>query len=182
MNAALYGYAIPAAVAAFGVVCTAFDISRRRIPNIVTFPTMMLGLVLHAMCGGWKDLASSFAALVLCGVAFLIVYLAGGMGAGDVKMIAAEGCLLGLSNAGTLLALTTICGGVLALCMAVRYGRLRQTLANMMALSSHHVRNGLTPHPDINVLNQQTLRLPYALAITAGSMFTLCVNTPRVTG
>ena len=39
----------------------------------------------------------------------------------------------------------------------------------MYALALHHRTMGLTPHAQFNISNEQTLRLPYALAIAAGS-------------
>jgi prepilin peptidase CpaA len=110
---------------------------------------------------------------MLCGASSLVFHLAGGMGAGDVKLIAAEDCLLGLAIVAFLLTCTALCGDVLALALAMRHGRLRETLSNVEAVTSHHTRNGLAPHPELNVLNQSTLRLPYTLAIAAGSILTI---------
>lgn len=160
-----------------GAVC---DARTRRIPNLLTFPVMLIGLGLH-MAGGWREGLSSLGALVVCGLVFLIFYLAGGMGAGDVKLIAAEGCLLGLSNAVALLALTAIAGGVLAIAYAAFRGKVRETCMNVLALVSHHARRGLQAHPELHVLNAATLRLPYALAIGAGSVTTLYLQTTQVT-
>ena len=165
------------AIAVAAVVCsliaTVTDLRSRRIPNWLTFAAIIIGLALHLCAGGWSDLGRSISAFLLCGAVFLLFNLAGGMGAGDVKLIAAEGCLLGLPNAGVLLACTAICGGILALGLAVSRGRLRQTLGNVLALTVHHSRHGLMPHPELNVLNQSTLRLPYALAIAGGAMLTI---------
>ena len=99
------------------------------------------------------------------------------MGAGDVKLIAAEACLLGLPSAGSLLLYTALNGGVMALALAIQRGRLRQTLANVLVLTSHHTRSGLQPHPELNVLNANTLRLPYALAIASGCLLTLLLQS-----
>jgi prepilin peptidase CpaA len=107
---------------------------------------------------------------------FLIFYLAGGMGAGDVKLIAAVGCLCGLHDVPFLLALTGISGGVMAVCLALAHGRLKQTFLNVVALVSHHGSEGLTPHPELNVRNTSTLRLPYALAIFAGCALTFVLQ------
>ncbi len=123
---------------------------------------------------------SSFGSLLLCGTVFLVFYLAGGMGAGDVKLIAAEGCLLGLANAASLLILTALAGGVLAAVYAWKQGQLKQTFVNVATLAIHHSQEGLTPHPELNVQNVQTLRLPYALAIAAGCVLTLSLQSPRV--
>jgi prepilin peptidase CpaA len=162
----------PASATLCALVGSVFDVKSRRVPNLVTGTGFMLGLSIHLAFGGWRQLFSAIAAALICGAVFLVFYLAGGMGAGDVKLIAAVGCLAGLSHVAYLLVLTAL-GGVMAVCLAVMRGRLRETFSNVAVLASHHTQEGLRPHPDLNILNVQTLRLPYALAIAAGSILTL---------
>lgn len=163
----------PAAAVACAVAGSVFDVKSRRIPNFITFPSMLLGLAMHLAIGGWHQLLSSLAAGLICGVAFLVFYIAGGMGAGDVKLMAAVGFIAGLPHVAYLLVLTALAGGVMAVGLAVYRGRLQQTIMNVGALAQHHSHEGLQPHPDLNVLNNDTLRLPYGLAIAAGSLLTL---------
>ena len=54
-------------------------------------------------------------------------------------------------------------------------GRLKQTLSNVAALASHHKEEGLKPHPDLHVMNANNLRLPYGVAIAAGSTIMFCL-------
>jgi len=136
-------------------------------------PAFLFGLALHLALGGWGQLFTALAAGVICGLVFLLFYLAGGMGAGDVKLIMAVGCIAGLSHVAYLLVLTALSGGAMAIVLAVARGRLQQTLTNVGALASHHGHEGLQPHPEINLSNSETLRLPYALAIAGGSLLTL---------
>ncbi len=165
----------PAAAMLCAFIGAGFDLKSRRIPNFVTGPAILLGLLLHTSIDGWQGFLTSLASGLLCGVVFLIFYLAGGMGAGDVKLITAAGCLAGLSHAAYLLVLTSLAGGVMALAFALVRGRLKETLCNVLALTSHHSQAGLVPHPEINVLNTNTLRLPYGVAIAAGSSLTFCL-------
>jgi prepilin peptidase CpaA len=155
------------------LVGSVYDVKSRRIPNFVTFPSMLIGLALHLALGGWKQLLLSLAAGLLCGTAFLLFFIAGGMGAGDVKLMTAVGCIAGLPHVAYLLVLTALSGGVMALCLAVSRGRLKETISNVGAIASHHSQEGLAPHPDINLSNVTTLRLPYALAIASGCLITL---------
>ena len=180
MHHLLVQFVLPGSSLGCALAAAVFDVRSRRIPNLLTGPAMLAGLALHLGTGGWREMLSSFAALLLCGAVFLFFHLAGGMGAGDVKLIAAEGCILGLANAPSLLVLTAIAGGVLAVAYAWKHGRLRQTCGNVAALTAHHAQKGLTPHPELNVRNADTLRLPYALAIAAGCILTVSLQATRV--
>lgn len=163
----------PAAATVCALIGSVFDVKSRRIPNFITMPAFLFGLALHLALGGWRQLLSSLAAGLICGLVFLVFYLAGGMGAGDVKLILAVGCIAGLSHVAYLLVLTALSGGVMAIVWAVARGRLQQTIMNVGELATHHRHEGLQPHPDLNIKNVATLRLPYALAIAGGSMLTL---------
>jgi prepilin peptidase CpaA len=151
-----------------------YDVKSRRVPNFLTLPAICFGLILHFVVGGWSQLGSAAAAGLLCGLIFLVFHLAGGMGAGDVKLMAAVGCIAGFSYIGQLLIFTSLAGGVMAVALALYRGRLKNTLVNICALAVHHSIAGLAPHPEFNVGNAQSLRLPYALAIAAGSALSLC--------
>jgi prepilin peptidase CpaA len=166
----------PAAASICAVVGSVFDVKSRRVPNLLTGPSILFGLLLHLSLDGWRNMLVSAAAGLICGLIFLLFYLAGGMGAGDVKLITAVGCICGLHYIVGLLAFTAIAGGVMAAGFALACGRLKQTFLNVIELITHHRASGLTPHPEINVLNGSTLRLPYALAITAGCALTLCLQ------
>lgn len=150
------------------------DVRERRIPNRVTFPAMLVGLVLHGLIGGWAGLGGSVLAGSIAGLIFLVFYLAGGMGAGDVKLMAAVGCIGGLSPLASVVIATAIAGGIFALVLSVYHGRVRRTLRNVRDLIQHHRQQGFTPHPDLNLTSGDTLRLPFALPIAAGCLFTFC--------
>lgn len=154
-----------------GAAC---DAASRRVPNLVSLPAALAGLALHFALGGWRQLASSLAAGMLCFGLFLAFHLAGGMGAGDVKLIAAAGCLAGLPHVASLLLGTALAGGSMAICLALYRRRLIQTMSNLGALFVHHRTAGLRPHPGLNIASAGAVRLPYAVAIAAGAAWTLC--------
>jgi prepilin peptidase CpaA len=168
-----FGY--PAASLLCATIGAIYDVRSRRIPNFVTVPAIALGLLLHFILGGWTQFASAAAGGLICGAIFFVFYLAGGMGAGDVKLITAVGCVSGLSLVGYLLILTSLAGGVMAIGLILYRRRIRETILNMWALAVHHKTMGLTPHPEFNIRNARTLRLPYGLAIAAGSALSLCM-------
>jgi len=152
-----------------------FDIRSRRIPNALTGSAIVAGLAGHALLDGLSGLTTSFEAGLLCGLVFFLFFLAGGMGAGDVKLMTALGCMMGISNVASLMLLTALSGGVLAVGLALARGRMKETLSNMGSLLVHHCAHGVAPHPDLNLDNPQTLRLPYGVAIASGSILTVLI-------
>lgn len=168
-------FVYPAAALLCATIGAVYDVRSRRVPNFVTLPAIAFGLLLHFTLGGFGQLATAAAAGLICGLIFVVCYLAGGMGAGDVKLITAAGCNAGLASIGHLLILTSLAGGVMALGLALYRRQLKETVLNMCTLAVHHKTRGLTSHPELNINNARTLRLPYALAIAAGSALSLCL-------
>lgn len=81
-------------LAVVGVAVT-IDIKTRRIPNWLTVPTFVAGLLYHIITGGWSGLGFALGGF---GVGFgilLILWLIGGGGGGDVKLMGAIGAWLG---------------------------------------------------------------------------------------
>ena len=157
--------------ASVGAVC---DVRTRKIPNRLTGPAILIGLALHLVLGGWHSMNTAALAGLIGGAVFVVFHIAGGMGAGDVKLMAAVTCLAGLDHVAEILIATALMGGVFAVVLALSRGRLKATLANIGILAVHHGTSGLTPHSDINVNNPETLRLPYGIAIAAGAAVSFC--------
>ena len=154
------------ACALIGAAC---DIRSRRIPNWLTGTSILLGLTLHLSLEGWIALGTATLAGAIGGGVFLLFYLGGGMGAGDVKLMAAVSVIVGLGHVGEVLLATTLLGGLFAVVFALFNGRLKDALANVVTLITHHGKAGLTPHPELNITNPLTLRLPYGIAVAAGA-------------
>jgi prepilin peptidase CpaA len=90
------------------------DIKWRKIPNVLTFPVILIGLTAHGFKGGVLGLIYSVEGLFL-GLALLIVfYFLGMMGAGDVKLMGAVGSLLGPAGIFKAFLFTAIVGGIYA--------------------------------------------------------------------
>lgn len=166
-------FEFPALAALCSVVAACFDIKSRRIPNLLVGPALLLSFVLHLCFGGPRGLLDSVEACLAGGAIFLAFYLLGGMGAGDVKLVACVCSIAGLASVPSILVITGLAGGVMAIVLAARHGRLRQTLVNVAGLTTHHLQHGLSQHPELNVRNETTLRLPYGVAVAVGCTITL---------
>ena len=155
------------------------DVQRGRIPNGLTYTAMVLGLGLRAASGGWRSALDGLAAGLIGGGVFLIFFLVRGMGAGDVKLMTAVGVWSGLHHLAAVMIATALAGGVLALGLIVFHKQASRTLRNLGALFRFHILSGLTPHPEINLQNPQALRVPYALAIAAGTIYVHGISLMR---
>jgi prepilin peptidase CpaA len=172
MTAAL----LPPFTAAVALGAGVMDIYTRRVSNWLTLSAFVGALVLQYSHGGAHALGYALLAALLAGGVFLVFFMAGGMGGGDVKLMAAVAAGIGLPDTGALLVLTALSGGVMAVVLAMRHGRLRNTVINVGTIAAHHCHAGLEPHPELHVYNPRTLRLPYALAIAAGVLLTLSLQ------
>ncbi len=96
-------------------LCALCDVRTGRIPNKITFSCMLVGLAINTVCSGFKGLCSACFG-ILVGVLLLIIPFAlGGMGAGDVKMLAAIGAINGSEFVLQAFLFGAVAGGILAL-------------------------------------------------------------------
>ena len=94
-----------------------FDLTKNKIPNFLTFPVMIWGLVSHTFVNGFEGLLFSLAGLGL-GIALLFIPFAlGGMGAGDVKLLGAIGAIGGVN----FIILAALYGAVIGGIMSIGY-------------------------------------------------------------
>ena len=152
-------------------LAVAWDLRQGRIPNALTYGSMALGFVLRVILGGWHGALDGAAAGFVGGGVFFLLFLVRGMGAGDVKLMTAIGIWAGLRHLVVIMVVTALAGGILALGYMIVRKRGLSTLRNVGALLRFHVVFGLAPHPEINLENPQAIRIPYALAIAAGTFY-----------
>ncbi len=100
---------------AVAITAAVIDVRQHRIPNWVTYPGIAMGILLRWFFLGWRGLGSALTGCLIAGGVMLVFYLVRAMGAGDVKLLAAIGSLVGPSHAVVVLIATAIAGGVLAL-------------------------------------------------------------------
>jgi prepilin peptidase CpaA len=155
---------ITALVVAGGAIATVIDVRQRRVPNALTMTMAGVGLVL-AMAGiGNVSVGASLAGLGL-GLALLLpAHVLGATGAGDVKLLAAFGALLGPAGIFAAFLRSAIAGGAIALVVAMSRGRFLQTLERTALLVTIRRRAvGIIEDPAANN------RFPYAPAIALGA-------------
>ncbi|MEW6622199.1 MAG: prepilin peptidase [Bacillota bacterium] len=105
-----------------------FDVTKRKIPNFLTFPVMLWGLLSYTIIGRFDGFLFSLYGLLLGIVILLIPFAFGAMGGGDVKLLGAIGALKGASFILVAAIYTAIFGGIIALLYLACKGRLLVTL------------------------------------------------------
>ena len=123
-----------AALAASTGIATIGDLAHRRIPNALSLATAAAGVVLASAGLTGITLWSSLAGL---GIGFALMmpgHVLGATGAGDVKLFAAAGTLLGAAQTFEAFLFVAIAGGVVALAVACMRGRLARTIARTARL------------------------------------------------
>jgi prepilin peptidase CpaA len=155
-----------------------FDLRQRRVPNWITLPAILLGIALNGILD-FRD-ANLRNSLLGLGLAFLIyfpLYLLRAMGAGDVKLMAAVGAIMGWANWLGIFVLTAVIGGLAAIVAVAARGRLRKTFYNIwfILLSLLHRQAPYESNPELDVRNVQSVRLPHAVVIALGAIGFLVV-------
>jgi prepilin peptidase CpaA len=149
------------------------DLRSRRIPNILTVGGALAALLFHTMTGGITGAGTAAAGWLAGAAVFFLPFYLGGMGAGDVKLMAALGAWLGPPLTIWLAIYTGIAGAVLAMAVALSAGYLRQALSNVWLLLAHWRASGLRPLDEVTLAHSAAPRLAYAVPICAGTVLTL---------
>ena len=149
------------------------DLRTRRIPNVLTFSATGCALVFHLITGGLNAAGWSLAGCIVGLLLFLPIFALRGMGAGDVKLLAAVGAWLGPGNVAMAALATSIAGGVVAILVAVGYGYLRTALNNVWLLLTHWRVTGIKPLHVVTLQGTKGPRLAYAIPIAIGTVVTL---------
>jgi len=142
---------VAAAVAALAAV---LDVRQRRIPNWLTLTTFVAGVALNAWQGGVAGALTAVAGALL-GLAILLpFYILKGLGAGDVKLLAAMGAVVGPQVVISIALYAGLLGGLMSIFVLVRRRRLSFALREILVLQKMPSRSGA--------------KAPYGVAIAGG--------------
>lgn len=154
------------------------DISGGKIRNWLVFGAMFLGLILsYAACpansGFYQDglfsrpdrpsAADSALGAAICFLPFLLIYIKGGFGAGDVKLMTAVGALAGFYFAIWALLFTSIVAVIMAWALVIWKGRFWEYLKRSLLLLAL-VR---PKQPE----GEKPLTIPYGVAVALGTFW-----------
>jgi prepilin peptidase CpaA len=159
-----------ATVALLSAIAAASDLRARRIPNWLTLSGVLAGFGLNAMLLGWSGLSASGLGLALAFALYFPLYLLRGMGAGDVKLMAALGSLLGPMNWFWVFVYTAFAGGIFVVTVLPFQGRFKRVITNVgyAVWEMIHFRPPYLRTEELDVRSDKSFRLPHGVFIALG--------------
>lgn len=163
------------------IAAAAYDLKYRRIPNWVSLSGIVLGLGCNTLLFGVDGLSRAGLGLLCAALIYIPLYVVRGMGAGDVKLMAAVGAIAGPRGWVEIFLATALIGGILSLAAVTRKHRVRQTLWNVGTILTEllHFRAPAKSDSRLDMHHREAIRLPHAASIAAGSLVFLIHNGSR---
>jgi len=153
-------------------VAAVTDWRSRRIPNALTFPSLLAALIYAAAAGGWGQLGGALGGMLLCAMPFVLLFLFAGGGAGDAKLMAAVGAWLAMPGALIALLAVLIAGGVLALGTMAWQRSYRNVWGNflwiLVSLKTAAAGRGAARRDYVLPTAESIHAMPYGVAIFVG--------------
>lgn len=153
---------------AVAVIAATLDVARRRIPNWVTVPIAVTGLIAQAASGGGRGAASGTLAALVVTAVLLFAWSKRLVGGGDAKLAGAAAAWLGLGSVPEYLLLAILLGGLLAIgCYVLSSREAREA----MWANSYHLHAPALPAAAR--APGRTLLVPYGVAFVGAALVIL---------
>jgi prepilin peptidase CpaA len=155
------------------ILCAIIDCYTHKIPNLLTYPTIIFALLYNFFYHGIDGLLFSIAGLFLGIIILGVFYIFGVMGAGDVKLMGAVGAVLGTKNVLNAFLFTGIIGGIYAIIVIMfRFQASKKLLKRIITtLKTLSFTGNFVPIPAGE--DEKPLKLCYGIAIALGALITI---------
>ena len=151
------------------------DYAQRRVPNWLNAALILLGFAVQAWFNGLDGVTNGALGLLVGFGVLIVPWLMHGMGAGDVKLMAAIGVWFGPMMTIVSFALGVLIGGIVAVIMILSTGRLRFALANLNVIwiKMQSTDTMFGEFGSAKSFGNTSQLLPYGVPLTAGSLIVL---------
>ncbi len=154
------------------IYASVIDYRERRVPNWLNGLLATLGIIAQCAYAGWGGLGDALCGLAV-GFGMLIVpWAMNGMGAGDVKLMAAIGAWFGPWLAFLGCATGMAIGAVMGIVLILLSGRFAQARANLGIIVTKFARmdTAFSDFGSTKSFGASTTLLPYGIPLTIGSL------------
>ncbi len=152
------------------MVCATTDIYKSKIYNSVTYPAIGIGILLAALTPAEPTVLNSMFGLVLGFLPLFLVFIIGGMGGGDVKLMAAIGAIKGYPFILYAMFYSGVVGGLLAIIVMIWRGTFLKSIGHILRTMLTAVIPGFKTVP----LNpEDSYPIHFGFAICMGTLWAL---------
>ena len=151
---------------------TVWDLKTNKIPNAITLTSVLIGILVNSYLGGLVGLGHSLAGTFVGIFLLIIPFALGGIGAGDVKLLAAVGALNGAQFVLFTFLYGAIAGGLIALGIVIVRGQLYSILLNIAWTLRNFSVNIFKAGAQRQPSPSSGIRFPYGIAILIGTLAT----------
>ncbi len=156
-----------------------YDLRFRRIPNWLNLSGIVLGLGMNTLLLARHGLAMGLLGMICSLGVYVPLYLIRGMGAGDVKLMAAVGAISGPQNWLGIFIATALLGGIVSILFVLFRKRFHQTVLNLSVIIAElaHCRLPANADSRIDVRSSRASRMPHGALIATGAIAFLIIST-----
>jgi len=155
------------------IVAAVIDVWKLKVPNWITFPLIIAGWIFWTSVHGWSGLGFTLFGTAVGLSLLLVPYAIGGMGAGDVKLLAGVGAWVGAATVFWAFCLSAMVGGLMAAAMMLyrRYFK-GQSVDHFKHILFEFVylRNISAISEAATLRKSSMMLLPYGLPLTVGTI------------
>jgi len=149
------------------------DARSHRLPNDLTLPLWIAGVIFSGAVGGLTGLGEALAASVLLAIPYVLLFAFAGGGAGDAKLMAAIGAWLGLAHGAYALVGVVVMGALAGVAVSLVRGEIARVARNLstastglIAVACGQIRVG-DSHAVMPPTSEMR-RMPYGIAVLLG--------------
>lgn len=157
------------ALTVFLASCCVVDVRTRRVPNAISAPGIVTGVLLNWLYFGTPGIVTSALGIAVMVALLFVPFALGGIGGGDVKMMAAVGALIGPRLALLGAAVGMGLGGVVMTVHLIRLGRLAEKIDALRTMFSSAVTTRSVAPLRVASDDPRAISLPYSVPLGIGT-------------
>jgi len=150
-----------------------WDLRFRTIPNWLIVSMSLIAFAYHYDTAGLIGLSQASLGFITGIFLLLLPFAMGGVGGGDVKLLATIGAFVGCMNVLIVFLAATVIGGLISLVVALCRGALGRTLRGVKERVLYIMLNQRIPHEQENTFTKEPISIPYAVPLGLGVLVML---------